>query len=393
MNIDIRDPGFKKISGILSSAGEESRLVGGCVRDTLIGADPKDMDMATTALPDDVQRLCVQAGLRVVPTGLQHGTVTVVHEGVPYEVTTLRDDVETDGRHARVQFVRDWKIDAARRDFTINAMSLDDKGELHDYFGGYDDLMAGRVRFVGTATGRIQEDYLRILRYFRFRARFGADVDGPTFTAVERNAEGLKRISVERIWSEVKKIIVHPEGYGQLLLMGELGVLECIGFHEDERYLSGLRKIVPHTDKPGVALGSIVSSTAVIRHLAENWKISNDELEDALATRRTIDDFEDFSSDYWVTKVVSGEEDGERIAPALRATGRGWIADKLEAGPPEFPVMGRDLIDLGMRPGPKLGQALATMKDRWIDSGFSLTKVDLLDGFADELDSGPKPWR
>lgn len=393
MKLHIDDPGFKKISAILSAAGEESRLVGGCVRDTLIGADPKDMDMATTALPEDVQRLCEQAGLRVVPTGLQHGTVTVVHEGFPYEVTTLRDDIETDGRHARVQFVKDWEIDAARRDFTINAMSIDAKGELHDYFGGYDDLMTGRVRFVGDATARIQEDYLRILRYFRFRARFGADVDGETFTAVERSAEGLKRISVERIWSEIKKIIVHPEGYGQLLLMGELGVLECIGFHEDERYLSGLRKIAPHADgRPGIALGSILSSETAIRHLAESWKISNHELEDALATRRTIDDYEDFSADYWITKVVTGES-AERISPALRATGRGWIADKLEAGPPEFPVMGRDLIAAGMRPGPQMGATLASLKQRWVDSGFTMSRDELLDSLGNDLEGGPRPWR
>lgn len=392
MKLHIDDAGFKKISAILAAAGEESRLVGGCVRDTLIGADPKDLDMATTALPDDVQRLCEEAGMRVVPTGLQHGTVTVVHDGVPYEVTTLRDDVETDGRHARVQFVRDWKIDAARRDFTINAMSIDAKGELHDYFGGYDDLMAGRVRFVGTAAGRIQEDYLRIMRYFRFRARFGADVDGPTFAAVERNSEGLKRISVERVWSEFKKIIVHPEGYGQLLLMGELGVLECIGFFEEERYLSGLRKVVPHTDRPGVALGSMMGDQTSIRHLAEKWKISNDDLEDALATRRTIDDYEDFSADYWIAKVVSGEEDVERISPALRATGRGWIADKLEAGPPEFPLMGRDLIALGMRPGPHLGQALEALRGRWVESGFVLTRDELLEGFSPEDATGPR-WR
>jgi poly(A) polymerase len=391
MHIDIPDIGFKKISAILSAAGEESRLVGGCVRDTLICADPKDMDMATTALPDVVQRLCEQAGLRVVPTGLQHGTVTVVDDGEPYEVTTLRHDVETDGRHARVEFVRDWKIDAARRDFTINAMSIDAKGLLHDYFGGYDDLMAGRVRFVGDATARIQEDYLRILRYFRFRARFGAGVDASTFAAIERNAEGLRRISVERVWSEMKKIIVHPEGYGQLLLMCELGVAECIGFTEDERYLSGLRKIVPHADgRPGVALGALISSESSIRHMSEKWKLSTEELEDALATRRTIDDFEDFSSDYWVTKMVNGE-DAERIAPALRATGRGWIADIIEAGPPEFPVMGRDLIALGLKPGPQLGLLLGDLKQRWIGSGFTLGKEDLLEGFADDLGTGARP--
>lgn len=393
MKLHIDDIGFKKIASILLAAGEESRLVGGCVRDMLIGADAKDMDMATTALPEDVQRLCAQAGLRVVPTGLQHGTVTVVHDGIPYEVTTLRDDVETDGRHARVQFVKDWKIDAARRDFTINAMSIDAEGELHDYFGGYDDLISGRVRFVGDATARIQEDYLRILRYFRFRARFGGDVDGATFTAVERNAEGLKRISVERIWSEVKKIIVHPEGYGQLLLMGELGVLECIGFHGDQRYLSGLRKVVPHAEgRAGVALGSILSSETAIRHLAESWKISNDELEDALATRRTIDDYEDFSADYWITKVVTGES-AERISPALRATGRGWIADKLEAGPPEFPVMGRDLIAAGMHPGPHMGATLASLKQRWVDSGFTLNRDELLQDVMCDPAAGPHSWR
>lgn len=389
MRLDIRAPGFNAISAILSAAGEEARLVGGCVRDTLIGIEPKDLDIATTALPDKVVDVATAAGYKVIPTGLQHGTVTIVHEGEPYEVTTLRTDVETDGRHAKVAYIRDWEQDAARRDFTINAMSVSPDGRLHDYFGGEDDIMSGTVRFVGDPVRRIQEDYLRILRFFRFRARFGTQMDGATFDAIQKNAHGLEDISVERVWMEMSKIITHPEGYGQVLMMDELGVLSAVGMNEDARYFSGLRKMIRHTDRPGMALGAMMSSERAVVEMVEKWKLSTSEANDALLTARILADFTD-DEHYWICKAV-GHASPQDMVPALKMNGLSSIADRIIDGVPEFPLMGRDLIAAGLRPGPALGQKLAEMKAAWMESGFELTRDELVDAALGNAAGGYQP--
>jgi tRNA nucleotidyltransferase/poly(A) polymerase len=378
--LDIADRGFTDIAGILAGSGEEARLVGGCVRDHLIGIDPKDMDIATTALPEKVQDLFLSAGYKVVPTGLQHGTVTVVHDGVPYEVTTLRADVETDGRHAKVAYIRDWKADAERRDFTINAMSVSLNGTLHDYFGGYDDLMEGVVRFVGSAERRITEDYLRILRFFRFRARFGSAGGDEALDAIEAHSHGLENISVERVWTEMSKIITHPDGYGQVLLMDEIGVLAHIGFQGDARFLSGIRQIRRHTDRPGMVLGAMVSGERQALQMAEQWRLSTEDAGDAVLTARTLADFTE-DDHYWLCKAVD-MADPMKLVPALRTNRLVSAANLIEAGVPAFPVMGRDLIASGMKPGPLLGQTLAALKDAWKDSNFTLDKNALLSGAA-----------
>ncbi|NTF17353.1 CCA tRNA nucleotidyltransferase [Agrobacterium rubi] len=387
IKIEIDAPGFRMIEGVLAQAGEESRLVGGCVRDHLLGMDPKDLDIATTAPPDKVMEIFLSRGFKVVPTGLQHGTVTVVHEGEPYEITTLRTDVETDGRHARVAFVTDWRKDAERRDFTINAMSVSADGRLHDYFDGHDDLMSGCVRFVGDADRRITEDYLRILRFFRFRARFGSGNDDDALDAIARHASGLADISVERVWMEMSKIISHPEGYGQVLMMDELGVLQAIGFHGDSRFFSGIRQMRRHTDRPGMILGAMVSGARHAAEVAESWKLSSEDAEDAVLAATTLADFTE-DGHYWLSKAVD-MKDPQRIVPALKMNRLMAAVAAIENGVPVFPVMGRDLIAAGMRPGPQLGQTLADLKEEWKQSGFILGKDDLLAVYAN---GGQKPW-
>lgn len=213
----------------LWAALPEARMVGGAVRDMLAGRAVADVDMASPLAPEEVMRRARAAGLKAVPTGLAHGTVTVVAAGHGFEVTTLRRDVETDGRHAVVAFTDDWRADAARRDFTINAMSCTQAGELFDYFGGQQDLAAGVVRFVGEAAARVAEDYLRILRFFRFFARYGRGAaDAAALAAIAQGREGLKQLSAERVWSEVKKILAAPAPLRAVELMGETGVLDVV---------------------------------------------------------------------------------------------------------------------------------------------------------------------
>ena len=214
-----------------SDYGDHARVAGGAVRDALLGVEPKDWDVATVLLPTEVMAMAERAGFDVIPTGLQHGTVTVVVDGMPLEVTTLRSDVETDGRHAEVEFVTDWKEDAARRDLTMNAMFMTVDGSVQDFFGGTEDLWEGRVRFVGHATDRIEEDFLRILRFFRFAGRMGvATFDVEALRAIKRLSPNLSRISGERVWMEMSKILSGNcvrEVLERMEHAGEIGRASC----------------------------------------------------------------------------------------------------------------------------------------------------------------------
>src|ERR1043165_7582785 len=229
VKIDAPWPAEKPLAQLLAALdrdGEEARVVGGAVRNTLLGLPHGDIDVATTALPAEVTRRAEAAGFKAVPTGFEHGTVTVVIEGRPFEVTTLREDVETFGRHATVKFGRDWKRDAARRDFTMNGLFLSPDGTVHDLVGGLADLEARRVRFIGDAATRIAEDYLRILRFFRFHAYYGAghpDPAGRHAAIVAR--EKLAQLSRERVRMELMKLMLAPHAVGALATMTECGIL------------------------------------------------------------------------------------------------------------------------------------------------------------------------
>jgi tRNA nucleotidyltransferase/poly(A) polymerase len=207
----------------------EIRLVGGCVRDLVLGVQPKDWDMCTPSTPDQVTKVLADAGYKPFDLSNGHGTVSVIIWGETIEITTLRIDTETDGRHATVEFTTDWRKDAERRDFTWNAMSMDDRGQIYDYFGGTDDMENGVIRFVGNADERIKEDYLRILRFFRFAARFDMKWKLNETQAILHNVRGLKKVSGERIWMEMQKILADKNGQYMLYVMDHLGVLDEIG--------------------------------------------------------------------------------------------------------------------------------------------------------------------
>jgi len=199
----------------LQAHGIETRAVGGAVRNTLLGLTVTEVDLATTAVPEEVMALAAKAGLKAVPTGIDHGTVTLVASGVPFEVTTLRRDVETFGRHARIAYTKDWEEDARRRDFTLNALYADRDGRVFDPLGGYADLRAGQVRFIGDAEERIKEDYLRILRFFRFHAYYGkGPLDPAGLAAAVRLRGGLDQLSAERVAAELRRILIAPQAAG-----------------------------------------------------------------------------------------------------------------------------------------------------------------------------------
>lgn len=223
-------PDVKMLGKIFREEGYEIRIVGGAVRDALLGKTPKDIDLATTATPQEMYQIGKKHNLRLVDTGSDHGTLTFVINNEPYEITTLRIDKETDGRHAEVEWTRDFKEDARRRDLTYNAMSVDMEGNLHDYFGGHEDLKSKKTRFVGNSHERIQEDYLRILRYFRFLARQnGRTSDPETLKSIATHAKGLSNISVERIWAELTKTVKEPNMEQAFNEMQKAGVLSAIG--------------------------------------------------------------------------------------------------------------------------------------------------------------------
>jgi poly(A) polymerase len=222
----LRAPAVQRLLGLLNADGEAARVAGGAVRNALLGEPVKDVDIATTALPAEVMRRCTDAGLRTVPTGIDHGTVTVIIDGEPFEVTTLRSDSEHDGRRAQVAFGRDWKVDAERRDFTINGLYADADGTVIDLVGGIADIETRTIRFIGDAGERIREDYLRVLRFFRFFAWYGhGRPDADAIRAVARFKDGMSQLSAERVWAEMKKLLSATDPSRALLWMRQSGVL------------------------------------------------------------------------------------------------------------------------------------------------------------------------
>ena len=222
-------PAVRRIFAALTAGDHETRIIGGAVRNALMGDGVGEIDFATTATPDEVAALAAAAGLKSVPTGVDHGTLTVVVDGRGYEVTTLRQDIETDGRHAVVRFGRDWTSDAARRDFTVNALSVDADGTVHDPVSGYADILARRIRFIGDADRRIAEDRLRILRFLRFSAEYGeGTVDEAGLAAATRARDGLRELSGERIGNEMRRLIVAPRAVEMVAIMQETGILGIV---------------------------------------------------------------------------------------------------------------------------------------------------------------------
>jgi tRNA nucleotidyltransferase/poly(A) polymerase len=410
----LREAGLQKLLTALSQDGEEARVAGGAVRNALLGQAVSDVDVATTTVPDETIRRAKDAGFKVIPTGYEHGTVTVVGAGTAYEVTTLRADVETDGRHAKVEFGRDWAQDAARRDFTINAIYAKADGEVVDLVGGISDIETGTLRFIGEAEERIREDYLRILRFFRFFAWYGRgrpDADG--LKACVRLRDGMRGLSAERVWSELKKLLMAPDPSRALLWMRQTGVLTVILPESEKWGIDTIHGLVEAEKGLGWAVNPLLRLAAIVppdaarmADLARRLRLSKNE--GAMLERwamapmprsdMSVDEFRKLlyqmgpSGLEWRLKLalVSARTRAVDDAGALsEAAGlQRLLKVAREWEKPVFPVSGKDLLKLGYEPGEVVGRTLAKLEQTWVDAGFKTPRESLLESAKREI---PRP--
>lgn len=369
-------PGLLRIQEAYAAQGHSLWFVGGCVRDALKGVPCKDVDLATTATPEQQVTACDAAELRWFGTGLQHGTITVVVDGEPYEITTLRRDVETDGRHAEVEWTTDIETDLGRRDLTINAMAMTFDGDLVDPFGGRRDLSYGRVRFVGDAAERIREDHLRILRWFRFFGRFGTNCDmhgreGADLRAISDAAGLLERISVERIWSETSKILTGPNTLNTLRLMDVSGTLEAIGLVRGE--ILRFRAARNQTADPAALLAFWQGASAPA--IMERWKGSGAERDAAAFVAARLDAYDSVSAK---ADLVAGARRDVVMALLAAHHGQSAVADMGDWIVPTFPLKGADLVAAGMKQGRAVGERLEAMKAVWAASDYRMDAESLM---------------
>ena len=363
-----------------------SRFVGGCVRNALMGKDVDDIDIATQLLPEQTIEAGKRAGLAAHPTGIEHGTITLVCNHVPFEVTTLRRDVSTDGRRASVAFTEDWAEDAQRRDFRMNALYADGAGNIFDPTGGgIDDIAAGRVVFIGDGDTRLREDFLRALRFFRFSAWYGkGPLDAEGLAACERQREGLKQLSGERIWKELKKLMGAPDPRVSLKAMAEIGVAG-IAFGEGlrlDRSLDwiGVEEALALMPDAMTRIAAALADAESARALARRLKLSNDERDRLVAALNVGAEIKPDLTPRAVRALVYriGREafiDRARLAWAKDGLARSteWralveIAATWER--PKLPLSGEDVTALGVPRGPKVGQVIRAVEDWWVEADF-----------------------
>jgi poly(A) polymerase len=383
-----------RLLDVLDRDGEEARVVGGAVRNALLGISVHEVDVATTATPDAVTRRVTAAGFKAVPTGIDHGTITVVIDSAPFEVTTLRQDVETYGRHAKVAFGRDWMADAKRRDFTINALSASRDGTVHDYVGGLADLAARKVRFIGDAGKRIDEDYLRILRFFRFYAMYGeGELDADGLHACIAARGGLDQLSRERVRMELLKLLVAPRAAPVLDAMADAGLLgpllagvpnvaQFAAMTEIEVALS----LPPEAMRRLAALAVMVTEDA--ERLADRLRLSNAEQERLRSMaqgwwRRIVPAGDRLARpwlyrlgpDYFTDRVLLAWT--RWSAPANAADWRALATLPQRWTAPVFPIKAADLMARGVERGPALGDALDKAETAWIAADFPSAKAEI----------------
>lgn len=377
-----------RLLDVLDRDGEETRVVGGAVRNALIDMPIHEVDVATTAVPEEVVRRVKAAGFKAVPTGIEHGTVTVVIDKHPFEVTTLRTDVETYGRHAKVAFGRDWKEDAERRDFTINALSVTRDGTVYDYTGGLADLAVRRVRFIGDANQRISEDYLRILRFFRFHAAYGpgGHPDPKGLAACIAGRDGLDQLSRERVRMEMIKLLVAPHAVPTLVVMADAGlalrILGGVTYLASFVNLAKSEAAIGAKPCPARRLGALAVSViedaerlwqnlrltnnehARLASMAEGWRRISPGMGEAgqraLLYRLGPQAFTDHALLGWArSQAPAGDKDWHELATLPQR----WSA-------PLFPLKAADFIKRGIAKGPPLGAALRAAETAWIAAGF-----------------------
>ena len=382
------------IFSALAGDDEEVRIVGGAVRNALIGAPVTDIDFATTARPEIVKARADAAGFKVVPTGADHGTLTVVVDGHGYEVTTLREDVETDGRRAVVRFGRDWLADAGRRDFTLNALYVDANGSLFDPLDGYDDLVAGRIRFIGRPERRIEEDRLRILRFFRFHAQYGkGDLDDAGLAASIRARNGLRALSAERIGREMRLLVTAGGAVATLTTMQETGILPVV--LGGVGYVVALQRLEVFEGVYDVALSEPLRLAALgcrieedVLRIVERMRLPNAERDRMLAAvqaagtlrhrpdgrtaRRLLYRLgrEAYGDGVALGFAWSGDSAGDRVWRDLQDLPQRWQA-------PSFPLSGRDIVGQSKLQGRAIGALLEQLESWWINGDFAADEATL----------------
>jgi poly(A) polymerase len=382
----LAEPAVQRLLTALAVGGIEARFVGGCVRDALLEVETGDLDLATPARPDSVMTALAAAGIKALPTGLAHGTLTAVIKPRSFEITTLRRDVETDGRHAVVAFDADWADDAARRDFTINAIYLSPDGKLLDPVGGRADLAAHRVRFVGDPATRIAEDVLRILRYYRFEARFGGGAGEPAARAACRAAVGmLPRLSAERVWRELKGLLAVPDPIRAVTMMRDDGVLAAI-LPEATR-IDRLEKLVPLSSDPLLRLAALVDADVEdaariverlrlsnaeqhrIAGLVKPWLLASDT--DVRAQRLSLYRLgREVFCDLAALLAAEGQVTRQKLY-GMRRLAKTWPV-------PVFPLGGDDVTALGIAPGPRVGRLLTAVRRWWEEGDFAADRAACL---------------
>ncbi len=379
---------------VIEALGGEARFVGGCVRNALLGEAVEDIDIATPLVPEEVMRRLKAAAIEAIPTGIEHGTVTAISSGKPYEITTLRRDVSTDGRRAVVAFTTDWVEDAQRRDFTMNALYASADGEIADYTGGVADLTYGRVRFVGDASTRIREDYLRILRLFRFHAWYGkGDLDAEALNAAASEKAGLVKLSGERIAKEMLRLLQADNPAPVLRVMAASGILAEL-FPESANVarlekLAALDALNFFAPDPVLRLAALLPDEAqAARAIAERWKLSNADrvrLEEMLGGREKIVSYLSIREvrkllyllgpkafkDRVFLRWAEDPKDSNAVQwRALLALADAWVR-------PDFPLTGRDVMAAGVPEGPLVGKVLSEVEDWWIDADFTEDEFSL----------------
>ncbi len=404
----LKTPSVQAIMSALDNAKPGSaRFVGGCVRNTLMGRDVDDIDVATQLTPDAVIGALEKAGIKAIPTGIDHGTVTAVHDGFPVEITTLRRDVETDGRRAVVAFTMDWAEDAARRDFRLNAIYAEPDGRLHDPTGGgLEDVRTGAVIFIGDPDQRLREDYLRILRFFRFNAWYGAGIDRDGLAACARQKDGLANIAAERIWKELEKLLDAPDPRAALKTMAASGVLARILPEADgtERFarmvgietgqlfshdpVQRLMALIPRDSDTVMAVASRLKLSNALRDRLADWARDTTRFVSYLSAREIR------RAAYWLgpqtfrdRAMLEWAEDSEGSDTQWRALIA--LSDSWER--PVFPLGGADVARAGVPQGPKTGEVLREVEAWWVDADFIMDEfsiIERLKAVAQGLTSG-----
>lgn len=395
----MRAPGTRKVIAALTAEGGDARFVGGCVRDALAGRPVKDIDIATHLAPEEVIRLLTQAGLKAIPTGIEHGTVTAVAEHKPFEITTLRVDVETYGRHAKVAFTDDWKADAARRDFTFNALSCAPDGRLYDPFGGVEDLRAGRVRFVGDPRARIGEDYLRLLRFFRFQAHYGREAPDPAVLDIAGElAPNLAKLSGERVRDELFKLLGAEDPVPVVEVMIARGILRHVlpiaGGPPDA---ATVLRAVLRAETPGEMPDPLVRLAALVEPdeaeanwAAERLRLSNKDRRALVAMAQPethinphlpprtrwralrklgVTLYREVLRLDWARRHASDD-----AVPS--AAYHNAVDEAEELVSKTFPLRGTDILKLGVPSGPRLGELLDLVEEWWAEDGFKASRKE-----------------